>query len=62
MVSVLWRWCGCRKGTLHRLVFYSVDAILIKRYRRLRHLYDRELYCEMSPVAVSSRGVFLALG
>ena len=62
MVSVLWRWCGCRKGTLHRLVFYSVDAILIKRYGLLRYLYAMDLYCEVPPVAVSSRGVFLALG
>ena len=49
-------------GASRRLVSYLVDAILIKRYRWLRHLYDRELYCGMPSVAVPSRRVFYALG
>ena len=47
---------------LRRLVSYLVDAMLIERYELLRYLYAMDLYCEVPPVAVSSRGVFLALG
>ena len=49
-------------GALRRLVSYLVDAMLIERYGLLRYLYAMDLYCEVPPVAVSSRGVFLALG